>query len=258
MTIIRPDNYITIQGWMITELNLKGQELIAYAVIHGFSQLGNHWFTGSLKYLSEWMNSNRANVCRTLKGMVEKGLLEKREVLVGGVNEVSYRTLVPQLQVLSSGQQGCYQNDNGSVIKMTTGCYQNDNGGVIKMITNNIVNNIADNIEDNINNPYSPFSEFWNAYPRHDAKAQAEKAWKKLKADKKLTDHILFAIKRFKESDQWQDPKYIPMASTWLNQQRWEDIEPPKPKPKLKAVEDPNLTIEDRIAGKGIHWVKDD
>ena len=34
------DNYIVIQTFMIRELKLKGNELILYALIHGFSQDG--------------------------------------------------------------------------------------------------------------------------------------------------------------------------------------------------------------------------
>ena len=32
------DNYINIQGWMRTDLDLKGNELLVYAIIYGFSQ----------------------------------------------------------------------------------------------------------------------------------------------------------------------------------------------------------------------------
>ncbi len=35
---IKADNYIAIQGWMVTELGLKNTELIVYALIYGFSQ----------------------------------------------------------------------------------------------------------------------------------------------------------------------------------------------------------------------------
>ena len=40
MSKVSPDNYVAIQGWMITDLNLKGNDLLIYAVIYGFSQDG--------------------------------------------------------------------------------------------------------------------------------------------------------------------------------------------------------------------------
>ena len=41
MTRVNPENYITVQGWMVTDLNLKGNELLIYACIYGFSQAEN-------------------------------------------------------------------------------------------------------------------------------------------------------------------------------------------------------------------------
>ena len=33
-------NYVTILGWMVTDLHLKGNELLVYALINGFCQVG--------------------------------------------------------------------------------------------------------------------------------------------------------------------------------------------------------------------------
>ena len=64
---------------MISELNLSGNELIAYALIHGFSQDGKSVFRGSLSYIQEWLNcGSRQTVIKTVKNLVEKKLVEKR------------------------------------------------------------------------------------------------------------------------------------------------------------------------------------
>ena len=36
MAKIKNENFIAIQGWMINELQLKGNDLIVYALIYGF------------------------------------------------------------------------------------------------------------------------------------------------------------------------------------------------------------------------------
>ena len=41
-------NYYSVQGWMVKDLNLKGNELAVFAIIYGFSQDNETWFTGSL------------------------------------------------------------------------------------------------------------------------------------------------------------------------------------------------------------------
>ena len=48
---VREDNYFAVQGWMVTELKLKGNALMLYAIIYGFSQTTNTAFTGSVDYL---------------------------------------------------------------------------------------------------------------------------------------------------------------------------------------------------------------
>ena len=74
------------------------------------------------------------------------------------------------------------------------------------------------------------FSFFWKQYPRKDSKVPAQKAYEKLCTSAELQQAILDALQKFKVCDQWvrESGKFIPFASTWLNQRRWED-EPPLP-----------------------------
>lgn len=72
------------------------------------------------------------------------------------------------------------------------------------------------------------FETFWASYPRHEGKANAKKAFTALKVTDELLGTMLDAINRQKASEQWQNPKYIPMPTTWLHGRRWED-EPLKP-----------------------------
>lgn len=70
------DSFVTILSWM-TELDLKGNELIVYAIIYGFSQDNESYFHGSITYLSKWTNTTEECVGYTLKNLVNKGLVEK-------------------------------------------------------------------------------------------------------------------------------------------------------------------------------------
>nr|UWF88659.1 MAG: Replication initiator protein A (RepA) N-terminus [Bacteriophage sp.] len=77
MSTVKDNNFIAIQGWMRTRLNLKGNELLIYALIYGFSQDGNSRFTGSRKYIAEWCGCSLDTVDRSLSSLVGKGLLAK-------------------------------------------------------------------------------------------------------------------------------------------------------------------------------------
>jgi uncharacterized protein YsxB (DUF464 family) len=73
------NNCIQIQGWMVNELKLKSNELIIYAVIHGFSQDGNSEFSGSLDYICSAISCSKTTGISVLKSLVEKGLVLKSE-----------------------------------------------------------------------------------------------------------------------------------------------------------------------------------
>lgn len=90
--MIQGKNFVTIQGWMRTELNLKGNELIVYAVIYGFSQTEEQRFTGSLQYLADWCAATKQGVLKNLKSLTDKGLIERHERFVNGVKFVEYRS----------------------------------------------------------------------------------------------------------------------------------------------------------------------
>lgn len=89
---IKNDNYLQISGWMINELNLKGNELMIYALIHGFSQDGKSDYHGGLQYIALWTNSTKQGVIKALKSLIEKGLIEKEIYLNNGVQYAKYWT----------------------------------------------------------------------------------------------------------------------------------------------------------------------
>jgi len=68
------------------------------------------------------------------------------------------------------------------------------------------------------------FEIFWAVYPRKIGKALAKKTFIKKKLSYKTLNKILLAVEQQKQLKQWQESKYIPHASTWLNQERWEDV----------------------------------
>jgi hypothetical protein len=73
------------------------------------------------------------------------------------------------------------------------------------------------------------FDEFWNLYPKKLSKAQALKAWK-LAIKRKPDTEIIEAAKAY-SLGKLPDVQFIPLASTWLNNDRWDDVDLSKSKP---------------------------
>lgn len=127
-------NYISIQSWMVKELNLTGNDLICYALIYGFSQDGQSEFNGSLSYIAEWLNTSRQTARLIIKRLVDNGVIEKRDTVINGVKFCRY----------VATNTGCGENHH-TVMNNNTGCGENHHGGVVKIATNNILDNINDN-----------------------------------------------------------------------------------------------------------------
>ena len=139
--MIKNENYITIQGWMLNELELKGNSLIIYATIYGFSQINNCEFTGSANYLAEWCGCSRQTVMSTLNKLVADDLIIKREEFRNNVKFCSY----------SVNFTWCQKSLQGDVKKFDRGMSKNLTGGCQNSLHNNIdINNRNKNIEDNI------------------------------------------------------------------------------------------------------------
>ena len=95
---LKEGNYITIQSFMIKELELKGNELLVYAIIYGFSQTENQYYTGSRQYLATWCNSTRYGVDKALKKLLDKGLIEKDEEYKNNIKYCKYRITQSEYQ----------------------------------------------------------------------------------------------------------------------------------------------------------------
>lgn len=103
---MQDENYVVVQGWMVRQMGLKGNELLVYAVIYGFSQSGvDQKFTGSLQYLADWTNSTKQGVIKNLKSLQEKGYIEKEESVKNGVKFCDYRAVTPIKQSLMGGKK---------------------------------------------------------------------------------------------------------------------------------------------------------
>lgn len=76
---IKSENYITIPGWVVNNLGLKGNDLIVYCIIYGFSQVEGQWFKGSTNYLAEWVNATHQGIMKNLENLVSKGLIIRED-----------------------------------------------------------------------------------------------------------------------------------------------------------------------------------
>ena len=116
--------YILIQGWMIDKLNLKGNELLVYAIINSFTQ-NDGMFLGSMNYLAKRINTTKESIRLVLNSLISKDLIEKKDI---HLNKIKY----------------CIYNT-----KKVGEVYKKFGRGIQKSCTNNKSNNIKERINNN-------------------------------------------------------------------------------------------------------------
>ena len=67
------------------------------------------------------------------------------------------------------------------------------------------------------------FESFWEIYPKHQDKKKAKQKFLKLCTDKKKYQEIMDGLRNVLPVWAKKDTKYIPMPTTWLNGERWND-----------------------------------
>ena len=112
MSIVKNENHFVVKGFMVNDLNLKGVELMVYAIIYGFSQDGHSRFTGSRQYLADFTGTSKSTIDRALESLIEKNYI---------IKETSNRNNIVFNEY--------FQNED-TLFKMSR--------GVVKMTTNNI------------------------------------------------------------------------------------------------------------------------
>lgn len=100
--------YITIQQEMREELGLKGNELLVFAFINGYSQEGQGCYYGSLANLQRVCGiASRQTATDVLKALMAKGYISKTEHILNGVKVISYSVCPTIGQVVQKMDKGC-------------------------------------------------------------------------------------------------------------------------------------------------------
>ena len=131
---VKDTNYLQIQGWMVSKLKLKGNSLLIYAIIYGFSQDGHNMFKGTMNYLAQWTCSSKESVRQILNKLCDSELIIKQVEYINNVKFVYYRTNLEKV----GGYTTLLTKPSNKVVE----------GIQESWVNNNITNNINDKVEE--------------------------------------------------------------------------------------------------------------
>ena len=129
--------YLTIRDWML-QLGLSYTELVAFAIVWGFTKDGGVWFQSYASEIAKWMAvADKRPVLKAFASLVNKGLIEKQDRWENGVHYCDYRVAggdaLKALGVMLQEHQGGALNAPGVV-------HEKYRGGASKAPHNNINN----------------------------------------------------------------------------------------------------------------------
>ena len=136
---------------MVTELGLSGNNLIIFALIHGFTKDGIHKFEGSLDYICKWTNVSRPTAISCLKSLVECGYINKQENLFNNVKYCSYTTNYDK--ILGGSKEICLPVKKlkiGSKETLPNNNIDNDNNKLLSTINYNEIQKKWEELNPNL------------------------------------------------------------------------------------------------------------
>lgn len=228
--MIKDSNYIQIGGWMVSRLKLKGNPLLAFAIIYGFSQDGESEFTGSLAYLCDWLNVSRPTASSALAELVEKELIIKTQIEKNRVLFNTYKVNLPLVKKLCEGSK-----------EFLRGSKETLQGGSKETLPNNTnIDNTKNNKENNKKKSAdalpsidaasleTEFNVLWELYPKKEGKSNAKVDYIKARKDRKnpvTFDDVKAGITRYNAyiKAEGTERRFIKQGSTWFHQRCWED-----------------------------------
>lgn len=209
---IYPNYFAIIPADIRYDKDIPNIAKLLYAEITALcNNTGYCWATNN--YFADLYGISKYTVSRSINILINHNYLVSKTVYKDNTKEIEKRILSIADSTINVG---------GIVKKSNRGIDDKRNRGIVK---NRKGNNTSIN-----NNIYSAnfdkddaFERFWSIYPRHTNKKKAYNSFIKKCTDETVLQKMLSAIVDQKETEQWQNEKFIPHPTTWLNGERWED-----------------------------------
>ncbi|QXH68591.1 helix-turn-helix domain-containing protein [Pseudomonas asgharzadehiana] len=203
---------------MKTKVGNPLRKLVLVKLADNASDQGECW--PSYQHIADQCEIDRSTVRRHIRKLAEQGLLrvENRDGPKGNSSNLYFLTL------------GGVGQKSTPVGTESTGVGAVPTGGVGTESTR------TNHPSEPVNEPKilctpeaelgEAFEVFWKLYPNKKSKKDARKAWDKLEPDAELRLTLMTALGNHRLSRDWtkDDGQFVPMASTWLNGERWTDV----------------------------------
>lgn len=217
-----------IPEWII-DAGLSDKAIRLFVVLARYADNQTHQAYPSRETLAQRMECSTSSIDRATEELISVGALTKK------------------------------QRHNSSLIytlMMTKGVVTSDEGGSSPMTRGVVTHDdltITTELEP-VNDIQRHFNDFWEIYPRKLGKGEAKQAFFKA-VNRFGLEIVMEGVRRFAADPNLPAPQFVPRASTWLNQERWDDA--PYEAPDVSKI--PGVQVGVKPAAEGPvrrQWVK--
>lgn len=233
----KPGYWAVLTADIRYDKNLKPSEKLLYAEITALQKMNGYCYASNA-YFEKVFDASERSVKYWLKSLEEKGHISIKYIYKEGSKEIDKRIITTKVK--DDVQGNALPSAKNCTTRGAKNCTDISNPYSTDII--NKKKEIVCSIEHTKENPMeSLFEVFWSKYPKKQKKKDARVAFLRNVSEsnaKKVFDGLEMWLK----SEQWSKDhgRYIPLPTSWLNEERWND--------ELKTSEIKDGGIEEFLA----------
>ncbi|MFU2327753.1 helix-turn-helix domain-containing protein [Pseudomonas sp. NFX98] len=185
----------------------------------GVEHEGQRWVYNTIE---QWQKQfpfwSADTVKRTLTSLQKQGLVVVEKLAKAKHDQTNHYTINYQADALIE-QGNLHRSEEGN-LPQSVGAECPD------LLTEITTKTTTETSSCSSGNPLEEFERFWKLYPNSKSKKDARRAWLKLNPNPELCQTMMTALGTHCLSRDWtkDEGQFVPMASTWLNGERWNDV----------------------------------
>jgi phage replication O-like protein O len=239
---------LLMKAMCLINLTTTESRLVFFIFLHTYAW-GIQRTAMSDGWMAKKMGLQRPNINRVKRHLIELKILDVKDGKLGINSNVAEWTPLADdpgcINFDTRPPERCINPDTQPVSELIQ---QEDDTNLEKEILNKNITTAGapariDKSELTVKQVQARFAQFYQAYPKHRDRAEAENLYLALPRDSTLYDRIDAHVAAMQASGQWDDPQYVRSPARYLRRKNWEDEVPGYALQQLKAIREFNQVI---------------
>jgi hypothetical protein len=210
MDKLSTENKFAVMPEWVIELAISHTAFRLYAVLARYADNVTHQAFPSLETLANRLGCGEKTVRRAIEDLVAHGAIKKHSR--GRYQSSLYTVMTTPPKGSKMSGEGSKMSHEGSNLSTR----------LVKNVQVTRTTELEPKNVEPLNDIDQHFNTFWSEYPRKQGKGKAREAFT---AAVKVAgvDAVIAGAVKYASDPNLPDPQFVPLPTTWLNQERWDD-----------------------------------